>query len=232
MTSVSCQNIVEDTLLLRGLSQPWRDRLAQLARLDRFQAGQRIFSEGDAVQGLYCVGTGLVRVAKDGPTGKQLVLHFAHPGHTFGEVAVFGNFPAPATAYAVEDTMCAVIPTESLRGLLETHHELCLELLGATAHWVRSLVGLLEDIVLRDAAARLARYLLALDPKADSKAFTLPVLKKDLAAHLNLTQETLSRTLRKLVDAELIESGADGSIRIRDTEELRKLAGVDWVGAT
>lgn len=228
MTSVICRSIVEKTLLLRGLSQLWRDRLAQLSRLDRFAAGQTIFREGDEVRGLYCVGTGLVRVFKDGPTGKQLVLHFAHPGHTFGEVAVFGNFPAPANAEAAEDTLCAVIPTESLRGLLEAHHDLCLELLSATSHWVRSLVGLLEDIVLRDAAARLARYLLTLDQNAESQAFTLPVLKKDLAAHLNLTQETLSRTLRKLADAELIVSTSDGSIRIRNADELRRLAGLQW----
>jgi CRP/FNR family transcriptional regulator len=232
MTSVICQSIIENTGLLHGLSRPWRDRLAQLARLDRFTAGQLIFQEGDPVKGLYCVGSGLVRVVKDGPTGKQLVLHFAHAGHTFGEVAVFGNFPAPATAEAVEDTLCAVVPTDSLRALLEQHHELALELLSATSRWVRSLVGLLEDIVLRDAAARLARYLLSLDPTADSKAFTLPVLKKDLAAYLNLTQETLSRTLRKLADAELIDSAADGSIRIRDVEGLRKQAGLDWVSAT
>jgi CRP/FNR family transcriptional regulator, dissimilatory nitrate respiration regulator len=228
MTSVSCRNILEDTRLLLGLSQQWRERLAQLSRIERFTAGQTIFREGDEVRGLFCVGTGLVRVFKDGPTGKQLVLHFAHPGHTFGEVAVFGNFPAPANADAAEDTLCAVIPTDSLRGLLETHHELCLELLSATSHWVRSLVGLLEDIVLRDAAARLARYLVALDKSADSQSFTLPVLKKDLAAHLNLTQETLSRTLRKLADAGLIVSAPDGSIRISGAEELRRLAGLQW----
>lgn len=232
MTSISPKEILERTQLLRGLSEVWRDRLAGLARLDHFSAGHVIFREGDNVPGLYCVGTGVVRVAKDGPTGKQLVLHFAHPGHTFGEVAVFGNFCAPAAAEVVEDCLCAVIPTPVLRGLLEAHHELCLELLSATAHWVRSLVGLLEDIVLRDAAARLARYLLEIGPVASQQPFFLPVLKKDLAAHLNLTQETLSRTLRKLIDAQLITTETDGSICLRDRAELTKLAGLLMVGSS
>ena len=65
------------------------------------------------------------------------------------------------------------------------------------ALWVRHLIGLMEDIVLRDAAGRLARHLLeACGPEGEM--FTLPSLKKDLASHLNLTSETVSRTLAAL----------------------------------
>jgi CRP/FNR family transcriptional regulator len=103
MLVLSAAAILENIELLRGLSAHWRDRLAELARLSRFSAGQLIFREREPVPGLYCVGTGLVRVVKDGPTGKQFVLHFAHPGQTFGEVAVFGDFDAPAAAEAIEE---------------------------------------------------------------------------------------------------------------------------------
>jgi len=230
MTNVSCKMVLDRTALLRGLSPGWLERLAKLAHVAQFSAGQVIFREGEDVPGLCCVGQGLVRVFKDGPTGKQLVLHYAQAGHTFGEVAVFGQFLAPATAEAVEDSLCAVIPTASLRGLLEAHHELCLELLTATAQWVRSLVGLLEDIVLRDASARVARYLLEADGQANHQTFTLPVLKKDLAASLNLTQETLSRTLRKLVEGGFIESTPDGAILILDASGMVQVASLGLTG--
>jgi CRP/FNR family transcriptional regulator len=216
--------ILANNQLLRGLSAPWQRRLTELARLTKFSAGQRIFHEGEPVPGLYCVGTGLVRVVKDGPTGKQLVLHFAQPGQTFGEVAVFGDFDAPASAEAVEDTLCALIARESLQGLLKQHHELCLELLASTSRWVRSLVELLDGIVLRDAGSRVARYLSELAPTFNAQPFALPVLKKDLAAHLNLTQETLSRILRKLVDTKVIDSLPDGAVRILDAVALSRIA--------
>jgi CRP/FNR family transcriptional regulator len=217
-------SILATTQLLRGLSTPWQRKLTELSRLAKYSAGQRIFSEGEPVPGLYCVGSGLVRVVKDGPTGKQFVLHFAQPGQTFGEVAVFGDFDAPASAEAVEESTCAVIPRESLQGLLRQHHELCLELLGSTSRWVRSLVDLIDGIVLRDAGARVARYLGELAPSNTQQPFALPVLKKDLAAHLNLTQETLSRTLRKLVDAKVIDSLPDGAVSIRDLPALHRVA--------
>jgi CRP/FNR family transcriptional regulator, dissimilatory nitrate respiration regulator len=226
---VSPAAVLRNTQLLQGLSEHWCTRLAELARLSRFSAGQLIFHEGQPVPGLYCVGTGLVRVVKDGPTGKQFVLHFAHPGQTFGEVAVFGDFDAPASAEAVEDSLCAIIPREALQGLLREHHELCLQLLGSTSRWVRSLVGLIDGIVLRDSGSRVARYLCEvapseLVPSELARPFALGVLKKDLAAHLNLTQETLSRTLRKLADAGIIDSLPDGTVRIRDGIALRNVA--------
>lgn len=227
MTDISPRSILDRTALFQGLSAFWREKVAALAYLAEFPAGQVIFWEHNEVPGLYCVGSGLVRVVKDGPKGKQLVLHFAQPGQTFGEVAVFGGFNAPATAEAIEDTVCCVVPSRSLRALLEAHHELCLGLLGATAYWVRTLVTRLEDTVLYDAVSRLARYLLAVDHSAGQGPFTLPVMKKDLAAHLNLTQETLSRTLRKLVDLCVIESHSDGTVRVLDARELAKLADVE-----
>ncbi|MBU0617872.1 MAG: Crp/Fnr family transcriptional regulator, partial [Planctomycetes bacterium] len=174
--------------------------------------------------GLYCVGTGLVRIFKVAPSGKDHVLHFADPGKTFAEVAAMGEFAVPAHAEAVEDTVCVVLPTDRFQRLLKTHHELCLQLLSGMSFWVRQLVGLLEDIVLRDAGGRVARHVLEADPSGGKEAFSLPVLKKDLASHLNLTSETLSRTLRRLAESGLIEMGPGQRIRVLDSAALRDVA--------
>jgi CRP/FNR family transcriptional regulator len=81
----------------------------------------------------------------------------------------------------------------------------------------------MEDIVLRDAAGRLARYLL--DAQTTPGAIVeLPTLRRHLASHLNLTSETFSRTVRRLTDAGAIESADDNRLRLLDPEKLRMIA--------
>lgn len=227
--------------------------IALLARetvVRRYAKGQRIFTQGDACPGLFVVGEGLVQIAKLSPTGKSHILHFAEPGRTFAEVAAMGNFAVPADAVAIEDSVCAMIPTTYFRRMLEQHHALCLQLLEGMSLWVRSLVGLLEDVVLRDATGRVAGYLLRAaehewllrHPGGTAPAtgpgrpaarpasgvadfvFSIPMKRKDLASHLNLTGETLSRTFRRLVDAGLIETIDNQQTRICSLDALREVA--------
>ncbi len=200
-----------------------RSRLAAIAVTRSYEKGQLIFQQDVEPPGMFIVVDGLVRVYKLAPSGKEHVLHLASPGQTFAEVAAIADFPTPAFAEAVETTVCVMLPARALRQLLRDDHELCLQVLASMSFWVRHLVGLLEDIVLRDAVGRLARYLL--DAPCDAQGvLRLPGLKKHLASHLNLTSETLSRTLRRLAEAGAIESAQDGAVKVIDGDALESAA--------
>jgi CRP-like cAMP-binding protein len=222
--SPSSESILRRCRLLGRLSPESVALLAEVTSVRTFEKGTRIFEQGDPCPGLYCVATGLVRVYRLAPSGKEHVLHVADPGTTFGEVAAIVGMPAPACAEAVKQTLCAVIPSEQLQRALESSHPLCLQLLGGMAGWVKQLVGLLEDVVLRDASGRVARHLLEAGASAGDGYFQLRLLKRDLASHLNLTSETLSRTLRRLGDSGLIETGEGQRLRIVDREALDQVA--------
>lgn len=199
-----------------------RDRLVKMAMLRKFPQGTLIFRQGETCPGVFIVGSGLVRVFKTAPSGKEHVLHLVAPGGTFAEVAAMGGFNCPAFAEAVEETQCLLLPNDAFNRALREDHQLCLQLIASMAGWVKHLVALLEDIALRDAVGRVARYLLSVaDPK--SGAIQLPSLKKHLASHLNLTSETLSRTLRRLSETDLLASSGEQLV-VRDREGLEALA--------
>ena len=221
---LSSRDILRKCGLFKTLGVEWIDLLASEAIVRRFKKGDRIFRQGEECPGLYCVGSGMVRIFKTAPNGKDHVLHFADAGKTFAEVAAMGDFVLPAHAEALEDTVCVVLPTRPFQKLLKTHHDLCLQLLRGMSQWVRQLIGLLEDLVLRDAVARVARQLLQADQSGGREPFTLPVRKKELASHLNLTSETLSRSLRRLTESGLIELGPGLQMRIHDSAALRAVA--------
>jgi CRP/FNR family transcriptional regulator len=216
-------DIIRGCGLFCGLSAGSLEKITGIARTVRFRRGQMIFREGDPCPGIYVVGEGAVRIFKLAPNGKKHVLHFARAGMTFAEVAAIGQFDCPAYADASEDSVCALIPEAGFREIAGQDHGFCIEMMTGMSKWVHNLVGLLEDLVLRDATARVARHLIQSDDTDGKGEFTLPMRKKDLASHLNLTSETLSRTLHRLVECNLIER-REQRIRIREPAKLQDVA--------
>jgi len=198
-------------------------RFSQIARIRHFPKGQLIFRQGDPCPGVYIVASGMVRVYKIGPNGKEHVLHLLGPTSTFAEAAAIGGFECPANAEAVADSSCVLIPLDPFRKALHEDHQLCLQMMTSLTFWVRHFLALMEDLVLRDAAGRLARFLLETAPEADGTV-RLPTLKRHLASHLNLTSETFSRTLSRLIEAGLVIELDNNRVQLTDAERLRAVA--------
>jgi CRP/FNR family transcriptional regulator len=221
MPPVDPAAIVMRCRLFARLKPAARQALAALAEPRELDAGQTVFRQGDPCPGVCIVGSGLVRVFKLAPSGKEQVLHLAGPGATFAEAAVIGGFACPAFAEAVEASQIAVIPTEAFLSFLRNDHQGCIVLLAGLAGWLHHVVDLLEDLTLRDAAGRLARHLIQM--AGPQGRVELPSMRKHLAAQLNLTPETLSRTLRRLDQDGCISSERDG-ITVLDAQRLSAVA--------
>lgn len=209
--------------LFGGLTPGSLEKVTAIARVVRYARGTIIFRENDACPGIYVLAAGAVRIYKIAPNGKEHVLHFARAGSTFAEVAAIGGFPCPAYAEATEDAVAVLIPQNGFRRILEEDHAFCMEMLTGMSLWVHRLVGLLEDLVLRDATARVAHHLLQTAGATPGRPFMLTMRKRDLASHLNLTSETLSRTFRRLLDCGLIDL-QDQDVQILDRAALQDVA--------
>ena len=198
-------------------------KLADISRRCQFNRQQRIFRQGQECPGVFIVDTGAVRVFKTSPAGKEHVLHMVAPGQSFAEVAAIGNFPCPAHAEAVEPTRCVLIPVDRFRDQMTHDHQLCLEMMTGMSFWVRRLISLMEDLVLRDALGRTARFLLESEMDAEGLV-RLPSLKRHVASHLNLTSETLSRTLSRLIEAGLVVEHDKNRVELRNPQQLRAVS--------
>jgi len=220
---LSVLDILRDCRLFARVQGESLERLTAIARLVKLRKGEIVFRDGDPCPGVYIVGAGLVRVFKSGPGGKEHVLHMVGPGQTFAEVAAMGSFACPANAEAVAPTRCVLLPADLFRKALAESHQLCLDMMGGMTFWVRHLVGLMEDLVLRDATGRLARFLLQ-SPTQPDGSIELPTLKRHVASHLNLTSETFSRTLSRLVEAGLVVELDGNRLQLHNRGRLADLA--------
>jgi CRP/FNR family transcriptional regulator, dissimilatory nitrate respiration regulator len=218
--TTSVDEIIGGCQLFSQVDPVRRKRLAQVSLFRRFAKGIHIFHEGDPCPGVYVVSSGSVRIFKTGPGGKEHVLHMIGPGQTFAEVAAIGGFACPAHAEAVAATTTVLIPYQAFRKAIRDDHQLCLEMMGGLSHWVKHLIGLMEDIVLRDATGRVARFLLDAPAEVDGSV-KLPGLKRHIASHLNLTSETFSRTLSRLIEAGLVVEHSNNRVELRDRQRLQ-----------
>jgi CRP-like cAMP-binding protein len=221
--SQTVEQILSRCQLFAEVDAARRRGLAEISLIRKFTKGQLIFRQGEECPGVYVVDSGMVRVFKTAPTGKEHVLHMVGSGHTFAEVAAIGGFACPANAESIASTTCALLPLDRFRKMMATDHQLCLEMMTGMSFWVRHLISLMEDIVLRDAIGRIARFLLEEAPEQDGTV-KLPGLKRHVASHLNLTSETFSRTLGRLIEAGLILEQDNNRVELREPERLRAIA--------
>ena len=218
MSSTSSSLAALETLpYFRVLSE---DALSTLARrlIERtYKRGEMIFFEGDPCEGLFIVQTGRVRIYKISSEGREQVLHTMGPGGSFNEVAVFDGGPNPAHVSAMEPTRLWIVPREAIIELIRSNAEVALAIIQIQGSHLRHLVGLVEDLSLRQVSARLAKLLLLI-ASGKEKMMT----QQEMAARLGTVREIIGRSLKQLEGRGLIKFER-GKIVILKRDELEKL---------
>ena len=189
----------------RGLEEDVLKALAVAVRWRSFEAGSLIFSEGDAMTSLYHINRGWVKAVRTSPEGREQVLRFLGPGETFNEVGMLIEQPSPATIIAMEQIEIWLIPRDAVREVLAARPAALLQVMENMAERLAALVQLVSDLSLYTVETRLIRWLLATsDP--DGMVFRQRwATQAALAAHLGTAPDVLSRSLRLLEEAGLIE---------------------------
>ncbi len=196
------------------------ERLSDLAHalIERnYEKDEVIFIEGEPCQGLYIVREGAVKIFKLSPEGREQILTYVHPGGSFNEVAVFDGGPNPANVSSVERTTLWIVPRRAIIELLQKRPDVALAIIQNLGTRLRHLVGLVEDLSLRQVSARLARLLLE-TASGQRRALT----QQEMAAQLGTVREMIGRSLRAL-EARGYVRIEHGKVVILDREGLEKM---------
>lgn len=209
--------------LFQGLSREQHQELARITVEQEYDRGQTIFSEGDEASGFYVVVSGLIKIYKLSPDGKEQILHLFGPGEPFAEVAVFAGSSFPAHALALKKSRVFFFPRDLFAKLL-ADPSMSMNMLASLSLRLKHFASMIEALSLKEVPGRLASYLLYLNSSQDdSGLLQLNIAKTQLASLLGTMPETLSRILARMHKQEMIRlEGAN--IRIMDQPTLEKLA--------
>ena len=206
-----------------GMSEPDLEKIRKIVYEKTFSGNTTIFSENEEAEGFYFVESGRVKIFKLSPEGKEHVLHICESGEMFAEAAMFAGKVYPAYAEALEKSHLLFIPKKGFLYLITKYPDISIKMLGTLSIKLRRFASMIEDLSLKEVSARLAKYILDQSVRLKSKSFKLDLKKTDLALKLGTVSETLSRTLRKLKEKEIIQIDKN-HIQIIELESLQEIS--------
>lgn len=183
-----------------------------------------VFHKGDPCNGFYIIMQGKIKIIFLSADGKEHVVRIMSAGDHFAEAIMFIDKPCPASTQAISDAKVLFINKDAILQCIENHPGFARKMLAGLSFRLHKLITELESITLYSSMQRVIGYLLQNEQANGTEKHdvdvTLPVSKAIIAAHLNLTPETLSRVLHNLNESGLIT--LDGKvIHINNIEKLR-----------
>ncbi|RMD69694.1 MAG: Crp/Fnr family transcriptional regulator [Gammaproteobacteria bacterium] len=211
--------------LFRALPEKALQDIARGATPLTFPRGSMICQKGEFIDGFYCVSRGVVKLAFLSPEGHEKIVDLVHGGSSFGEALMFLDKPCPLYAQAVTECHLIHIRKDVILPALDQYPHLARYMLAGLSARLHQLILDLESYCMQPAAQRIIGYLLreaeVRGPRRGVQ-ITLPVSKSLIASRLNVTPETLSRTLHCLKEQGLLNIEGKNII-IPDVERLRAL---------
>lgn len=209
------------------LTEPEMSILSTEMHSRRYRRGEFVFQAGEPSDAMYIVHEGAVKVTALSEDGKERVLRFLFPGDFDGWFALFKEAVHYAYAEAVEDAVVCQIYRADLKTILKRNPDIAYRLLGLQSERLRDADEWAGSMSFMDAEARLAKILLIFitrETKPEGRSF--PVAKKDLAALIGTTPETVSRKLAAFESAGYLQLEGKSNIQILDFDALEAIAGI------
>jgi CRP/FNR family transcriptional regulator, dissimilatory nitrate respiration regulator len=178
---------------LKSLSSAQWAELEPLLAIADYRKGEALVRQGDEEMEQFFVLEGMVKRVVSNPQGREMILRFAAETEMDTSYAAWRlRTPLPYSIVAVTKARTAELPLPVWAEFLERHPEVKLRFEYEVMRLMSEVMAHTITLHLLDAPGRLARF----QRKHPDLSGSIP--KKELAAYLNLTPETLSRLKQKL----------------------------------
>jgi len=216
--------VLQKVPLFSQLAPADLQRVLDLAREKAYPKNSVILFEDDPGDALFVVATGQVKVVLIGEDGREVILSVLGEGQFFGEMSLIDDEPRSAHVIAMEDSNLVVLRREDFESILLQTPLIAVALLKELTRRLRQADEKVGSLVLLDVHGRVARLMLEMADEEGGERITRRLTHHTIAQMIGSSRETVSRTMRDLVDkGHIAVSRKD--IVIRDRQALEQAAG-------
>lgn len=224
----SCRSCsLRDLCLPLGLDTDDMEKLELIVHTrGPIRSGEHLFREGDNFQALYAVKSGALKTYTIDKQGREHVLGFHIGGEVVGLDGIHSGHNR-CNAVALQTTSVCALPFARLEQLIHEVPGLQAQVLRVMSRELSASNQLATD---HSAEERLAGFLVSLSRRYARRGLpgtmlTLPMPRRDIASHLRLATETVSRLFARFQE--------DGIVAVRRREvEILDPAALERLGAS
>jgi len=181
--------------LLGGFSPVSLARMTDGQRTRTLAKGEILFLEHQHGTSVYALESGSMRLFRTDAEGREAVIHLVRAGELFAEAILFETDRYPVSAQAREDSVVHEIAPSHIHGLL-AEEAFRRDFLTTIMRKVRFLGRQVYVLSSCDVRERLLRFLA--ERYGRRNRYRIELSKKEVAAAIATTPETLSRVLGRL----------------------------------
>lgn len=192
---MNVSRILDQARFFEGISKESKEALSRFCMPVERPKHTTLFREGEPGEAMYLLARGRVSLHKLSPEGREIVIKVLQPGEVFAEVILFEKKMYPVAAIALTEVLAFKILRRDMLNLLR-QDDFRNDFIAMLLRKQRYLADKIQQLTSQDVEQRLRAFLL--EQYGEQEQINAEINKKQLAASIGATPETLSRLLQDL----------------------------------
>jgi len=211
--------------LFEVLSTDEMDQLLEMVELKKVSKFDYIFNVADTSNFVCFLIKGIVKIGSLSEDGREVIKSILHPMAMFGELSLVGENNRKDFAISMnEEIHYYALKTSDFQRLIAANPKLCVALMNYIGTRLREVESRLEDLVFKDARARIIDFIKESAQKRGRRVgfemlFKHCLTQQDIANITGTSRQTVTSVLNELKRSDLIYFNRR-SILIRDIARL------------
>lgn len=222
-----CQQcIMREFSTLKSLSKEELKNISDHKDSIDFKKGDVLFSEGNLLNGVYCIKEGVCKLTRLSSNGKEQIVRFVKGGDMLGYRSILSEEPVTLTVTVMKDMRACYIPKKDIFDSIRENPNFSLDMMKVVCHDLRDANTTITNMAQKSVKERLADTLLFLKDTfgLNEEGFLSIVLtREELSSVIGTATESAIRLLSEFKKNGVI--GLEGKkVKILDEAELHKIS--------
>ena len=188
--------------------------------------GENLMTEGNTINGLYCIRDGKAKLTKRNTNGKEQIIKFVKGGDILGQRSILSDEPVGLNVTALEDVHVCFIPKGDILDTIKENEQFSLSIMKIISHQLNQANTLVSQMAQKPVKERLAETLLNLEEifGVDNEGCIDVILtREEIANTIGTATESAIRLLSNLKKDGVINL-INKKIKISDKNTLKNMS--------